>query len=175
MDNSMSMNTYGFGAFGAVMCIVLVAIYILQATAMFKLYQKANINHPWLAYIPIAQLWPFFWAIKKSAWNILWFLLPFLGAAIGTAILVGFQDSTGFIIYVAVIIIFSIIPIVLNIMWTVRFFKAFNMSPLWLLGLIGFLIPFINYLIGIGFIVLYCYMGFSSKVKYNPDFDAKNT
>ncbi|MFC7394599.1 hypothetical protein [Scopulibacillus cellulosilyticus] len=42
-----------------------------------------------------------------------------------------------------------------------------------MLGLIGCIIPIVNFLVGIGFVVLYCYMGFSSKVQYNPDFDAR--
>ncbi|MFC7394600.1 hypothetical protein [Scopulibacillus cellulosilyticus] len=99
MDKDYSMGLYGFGAFSVFMWIVFLAIYILQATAMFKMYQKANIKHAWLAYIPIAQLWPFFWAIKKSAWNILWFLLPIAGIVIGVIILAVWQDTPAFVIY----------------------------------------------------------------------------
>ncbi|UOF92591.1 hypothetical protein LSG31_10775 [Fodinisporobacter ferrooxydans] len=130
------------GTFLVLWVILGIAAWILQGFAFYKMYTKANVWSPWLAFIPIANLWPFMWTIKKSAWNILWLIIP-------------------------------IVNLVFSIIWTIRLLKAFNMNPLWALLFIGYVIPAINSFVVLAFLVLYCYMGFSSNVRYNPDFDWK--
>jgi hypothetical protein len=108
---------------------VLIAMYILSALAYYKLFKKARVPHAWLAWIPIGYMWPFMWTIKKSAWNLLWLLVP-------------------------------IANIVFYIIWIVKFYKAFGMSPHWLWLM---LIP------GLGSFILFIqilYMGFSRHVQY---------
>ncbi len=149
--------------------IIGLAVYILMATAFFKMFRKANVPHAWLAYVPIAQYWPFFWTIKKSAWNILWGLVSIAGIGIAIPMMIQHRIT----IAIGIVILFSIVPIVLGIIWQVRLFKAFGMNPWWLLALIGGIIPIINYVVDIGMIILFCYMGFSSSVHYNPNFNQK--
>jgi hypothetical protein len=151
-----------FAGFLVIELVVGLVIYVLVCTAYYKMYRKAETNHAWLAYIPIAQMWPFFWTIKKSAWNILWLLLP----AVGEVLALGLHNAVA----VVICIILIVVTIIVSITWQVRLFRAFGMNPLWLLMMIGYVIPFLNMLVGIAFIVLYCYMGFSSQVRYNPNF-----
>lgn len=173
-DYSSIQSSHLFVLLAAIWGIALIiglAVYLLEATAFYKMYKKANVPHAWLAYIPFAQYWPFFWTIKKSAWNILWLLLPVAGGAAGGIIWGIMQNGTGALIFSILIIACSIYLVVLAIIWQVRLFKAFGINPLWLLGMIGTIIPFVGFLVSIGFIVLYCYMGFSREVEYHPEFD----
>ncbi len=107
--------------------------------------QKVGVDSPyspWLAFIPIANLRPLMRTIKKSAWNILWILVP-------------------------------IADVIFLIIWQVRLFKAFRINLLWALLYIRTIIPVFNYLVGIGFLILYCFMGIS-KNSYDADFDSRN-
>lgn len=161
-----NMSALGMGLIAGVVVayiILIVAAYVLTSTINFFLFRKARVKLAWLAYIPIGQLWPFLWTIKKSAWNILWFLLP-LGVAIVGAMM---NDSLGGIL----LVIGSLIPLVLWIIWQVRLLKAFRMSPWLALILVGFLVPIFFFLFQIAYLVLMGYMAFSAKVQYNPNFD----
>jgi hypothetical protein len=114
-------------------------LWIIQGFAYYNMGVKAKYAYPWLAFIPIANLWLYMAIIKRSAWNILWILVPIAN------------------------IIFAVI-------WTVRLFKAFNMSPHWAWLLLGSIIPVIGWIFGLAIFILICYIGFSSNVRYNPEF-----
>jgi hypothetical protein len=144
MDPSTSdVQSLIAGLFGLVFLFFALIAWVVQGFAFYKMFTKANVANPWLAFIPIGNFWPYMATIKKSAWNILWLLVPIANA-------------------------------VFLIIWTVRLFKAFNINPLWALLFIGSILPFISYMVSITFLVLYCYMGFSSTVRYNPNFDRNN-
>lgn len=152
----------GMMMFGIVLGI---AWYVFQGFIYYKIYQKANVKYPWMSWIPIANMVPFFWVIKKSAWNLVWLIVP----ALATAILRPTLGTTGLIIAG----ILNVVMLVLVIIWMVRFLKAFRISPHWLWFAIGLIIPLLNFLIIIAFIVLLCLMAFNPNIKYNPDFDRK--
>lgn len=128
-----------FAGFVILWVIFGIGLYILAATAAYKMYTKAEVNYAWLAFIPIANLWPFMWTIGKSAWNILWLCIPIVG------------------------LIFMLI-------WQARLYQAFGLSPWLLLIYVGTLIPVVSLFVGIAFLVIHCYIGFSKNVKYHPDF-----
>jgi uncharacterized membrane protein YhaH (DUF805 family) len=117
-----------------------------------KLFEKAGHPAPWLAWIPVASLWPFFYCIRRSAWNVLWFLVPILAGPL----LVNVGHGVGALIA----LILDVIVLVLVIVWWVQFLHAFGMSGWWMLML---LIPGIGF---IAFLALMLYMGFSSRVAY---------
>ena len=161
-----NMSALGMGLIaGAIVAyiILIVAAYVLTSTIYFFLFRKARVKLAWLAYVPLGQLWPFLWTIKKSAWNILWFILPF-GAAVAGAMM---NDALGGIL----LVIGSIIPLVFWIIWQVRLLKAFSMNPWLALIIIGFVVPFVGFLFQIAYLVLMGYLAFSAKVQYNPNFD----
>ncbi|WP_249226873.1 DUF5684 domain-containing protein [Alicyclobacillus mengziensis] len=51
-------------------------IYVVVAGAFYSMFRKAGTPNAWLAFIPIAGLWPFLWTINRSAWNVLWLFIP---------------------------------------------------------------------------------------------------
>lgn len=109
--------------------VIVIAVYVVSALAFFKIYKKADVPHAWMAWVPILNLIPYLWTIKKSAWNLLWLFVP-------------------------------IANIVFAIIWQVRLYKVFGMSPHWLWF---YLLP------GIGSLIIFIqhvYMGFSRHVTY---------
>lgn len=139
--------------------------YVVIAVTFFRLFRKARVKLAWLAFIPIAQLWPFFWTIKKSPWNVLWVLVPSILDIAGLDLYNGFGT--------VLLVIGSVVPIVFGIIWQIRLFKAFRMNPWWLLIMLGLLIPRFSLLFELAYLVLLAYMAFSRKVQYNPNFDGK--
>lgn len=75
MGNGMGLMGL-FVALGVFMVLIVIAVYLLEAIAFYKAFRKADIEYAWLAFIPIAQLWPFMRVIKKSAWNLFWLFCP---------------------------------------------------------------------------------------------------
>lgn len=149
-------------AFLTVIVAVGLIVYLLTATAFFCMYRKAKVSLPWLAYIPVARLYPYFKTIQVSQWNWLWLIAPF----VGVIAIVGLH-----LFGIVLCVVGAIVYLVVSIRWLARLLKAFGVSPLWLLGLIGLLIPFLNGLVGIGLLVLYCVLGFNKDIRYHPSFD----
>lgn len=50
--------------------------YLLNAITLYKLSEKASVRNSWLAFIPVVQFILFFHILDKSAWNVLWILVP---------------------------------------------------------------------------------------------------
>lgn len=160
MTNATDMQAFAqILAVGLVVGLILtVVIYLLWTIPFFKLFKKAGYEHPWLAFIPLGNLWPFFWVIGKSRLNILWFLLPLLGEIFMLAM----HNAVGIGLYFITVLVIAI----LSIIWYVQLFKAYGMSGLWLLLFIGFIIPFIDVLAIIGFIVILWIMAFGQNYTY---------
>ncbi|WP_436663889.1 hypothetical protein ACOALA_18700 [Alicyclobacillus acidoterrestris] len=150
---------FGFVALHLAFVVIL---YLLFATAQYCMFRKATVPLPWFSYIPVANLYPFFRTTRVTMWNWLWLLAPVVG---GIAILLWHWVG------VAVCAIALILYLIAAIRWHARLFKAFGMNPLWLLGLIGLLVPYLSSLVWIGFVVLYCIIGFHSGIRYRPYFD----
>lgn len=154
-----------FAGLAAVFFSFEILIYFLVATAFFFMFRKAHVPLPWLAYIPIAQLYPFFLTIEVSQANFLWLLAPFFGI-----LLVFSLHGAGVFLFALLMIAY----IVFAIRWLIRLLRAFSINPLWLLGLIGLIIPGLSYLVSIGLIVLYCIMGFNPNIHYRPPFSRRD-
>lgn len=150
-----SLLPSGFYTF---LTVFMVIMYLVIAVPLFGMFYKAKAPLPWLALIPIANMFPFFRVIRVNMWNYLWFL----PGAIGDIVYFADHNIVGLIIEFVLLI-----PIlVMNIIWYVKLFRAFSMSPLWLLLIIGFIIPLINLVAIVWFIVLLWILGFGKKHPY---------
>lgn len=148
-----------------------IAVYLLVATAFFYMFRKARTPLPWLAYVPILQSYPFFVTIGVSQLNFLWYLLPLF--SIISAITLHW---TG----IGLSIVASIAYIVIAIRWLYLLLRAFRISPAYLFGLLGLLVPNLSFLVYIGLIVLLCIIGFHPNIQYRypggpPNTSTKNS
>ncbi|WP_067619124.1 hypothetical protein [Alicyclobacillus acidiphilus] len=136
-------------------------MYLLIATAFFCMFRKAHAPLPWLAYVPILQAYPFFRTIRVSQLNFLWYLLPAFSA----------MSVLAFHIVGAVLsAVATVIYIIVAIRWLYLLLKSFGVSPVYLFGLFGLLIPGLSFLTDVGLVVLLCIMGFHPNIRYRyPD------
>lgn len=148
----------------AVLLLVMIGIYALFGFVFYKIYKKAAVPRPWLAFVPIGNLWPFFWTLKRRSINVLWLMIPSATASLARTI-VGPQSATA--------IVLNLISLIIYLFWYAKFFKAFRVSPLWLLMMIGFALPIaiVKLFSAIGLAILFLYMGFSKNVQYTYGFD----
>jgi hypothetical protein len=147
-----------------------IVIWAVIGFINFRINQKAGMKYPWFSWIPFLNLVPFFRMIQVSLWNIAWPFLMFIpiiqivhGVAIHETSLAGIVGM----------IVLSIIILVLEIRWCIRFLKAFDFSPHLMWFLLVALIPFVNFLLYVGVIVLLCFIAFRKKIVYHPDFAQK--
>lgn len=138
--------------------VVVIISYFATTIPFYKLLKKADYGVPWLAFIPIANFWPGFWLIRRSPWNLLWFLAVYVLYALGLAV-----HST---VFWAAIALFGIAVGVLEVFWAIELFRAFGMTPLWLLLLIGLIIPGINLVTEIILLVILWVMAFNERYQY---------
>jgi hypothetical protein len=127
-----------------VLLIIILVLYTFIALAFSTISRKLNYNKPWLAWIPIANLFliPIL-ADYKWWWGFI-YLLSF--------IFVSFLMSTHLMIVILFFIFFIFIT-VMNIIWYVKIFKKRNYSPLLILL---FLVPIVD-------IVLLCLLAWKDK------------
>jgi len=57
--------------------------YIIQALAFYAMGRKARVSYSWLAFIPILQIFVLLAIIRRSAWNVLWLLIPVVNVIFG--------------------------------------------------------------------------------------------
>ncbi|RIV18554.1 hypothetical protein D2Q93_13965 [Alicyclobacillaceae bacterium I2511] len=161
MSTGLGLGVLG-GIFAGAMVLLVwvgIAVYLLIGTAFFKMFRKAKVAHAWLAYIPILQLIPYFDTLRLSRMNLLWIISPLFGLLVGWIF-----HSTAFAVALSAVL--YIVFALLAIFWQIRLLRFFNMSPWWMLMLVGLVIPVLSNVVDIAFIVLYCYMGFSSTLRY---------
>ncbi|WDL98444.1 hypothetical protein [Alicyclobacillus sp. ALC3] len=141
-----------------VLIVVSLVSYFAITIPYYKLLKKAGYSLAWLAFIPIANYWPGFWLIRKSRWNVSWFFGIFLGYVLAL--------SFHSIALAIITTLYSIAVLVLEIIWAVRLFRAFGMNPLWLLLMVGMIVPYLNFAAMIALIVILWVMAFGQGYDY---------
>lgn len=101
---STSPTAYMTSLYSGYAIAIWIALYIVNALALYKLSEKAGLDNGWLAFIPILQFILYFHIIDKSALNILWVLISFIP------------------------IIGPLVLLILAIIWQVKFYGAYGMN-----------------------------------------------
>jgi hypothetical protein len=86
-----------------------IAIYIVQAIALYKLAEKADVKDPWVAFIPVIQTIVFLHIIDKSGWCIFLLLIPVVNIVL--AIIWAVKFYLAFDVNAGLIVLSIIIPI----------------------------------------------------------------
>ncbi|UCB45715.1 MAG: hypothetical protein JSV25_16165 [Spirochaetota bacterium] len=60
-----------------------IGMYIVNAIALYKLGEKANVKNPWVAFIPVVQMIVILHIIDKSGWSIFLLLIPVVNIILG--------------------------------------------------------------------------------------------
>lgn len=70
-------------------------MYLITSYVLYTIYRKANIRTAFLAWIPFIGFIPHFHVINRSAWNILWFIIPVANIIAGIIFAIEFLQAFG--------------------------------------------------------------------------------
>jgi hypothetical protein len=72
-----------FAGFTMIMILVEIALYIYFSLCLFLIAKKLNVPAPWIAFIPIVQIWTFVASAGKPWWWLLLLLIPIVNIIVG--------------------------------------------------------------------------------------------
>ncbi|EJY56597.1 hypothetical protein URH17368_0562 [Alicyclobacillus hesperidum URH17-3-68] len=73
----------------------MIAAYLIHSATSFLLYRKAGTALRWFAWIPLLGAIPYMWTIRKSAWNLLFLLIPIANIVFAIIWYVKFLNAFG--------------------------------------------------------------------------------
>lgn len=85
----------GFGMIIIVLQIVSVLLYLFVCYCIFRIAKKLDIPAPWLAFIPIIQIWTIVSCAGKPWWWILLLFIPLVGFILGIVIWMSITENMG--------------------------------------------------------------------------------
>ncbi|HDZ62621.1 MAG TPA: tetratricopeptide repeat protein [Nitrospirae bacterium] len=89
--------------------VLALALYLFIALCYYKIATKLNVPAAWLAWIPIAQIWPVVGSAGKPWWWILLLFIPLVGAFIGIYLWMCIAENLGKNKWMGLIILVPII------------------------------------------------------------------
>jgi hypothetical protein len=95
--------------FGRGALVFYIALYVVQALALYKLAEKANVRNPWVSFIPVLQTIVFLHIIDKSGFCIFLLLIPVVNIVL--AIVWAVKFYLAFDLKPGLIVLSIIIPI----------------------------------------------------------------
>lgn len=93
-DNDLPTNLLG-GAMLMVTLILCVALYVYIALALQTIATKTHTENPWLAWIPIANIFLMINIAKKPLWWFVLMLIPFVNIIIGIILWMAVAEARG--------------------------------------------------------------------------------
>jgi hypothetical protein len=85
----------GFGMIMIVIEIVSLLLYLFACYCIFLIAKKLDIPAPWLAFIPIVQIWTIVSCAGKPWWWILLLFIPLVGFIVGIVIWMSITENMG--------------------------------------------------------------------------------
>ncbi len=82
------------------------ALYAFFTYCMYKLFLKAGVNNPWMAFIPILMYIPMLQLVKKPTWWVILMLIPLVNIIFGIIVLIRFAKAFGHGTGYAILLIF---------------------------------------------------------------------
>ncbi len=66
-------------AFFMIIVVLFIGIYIYFSLCLFLIAKKLNVSAPWIAWVPIVQIWTLLQAAGKPCWWVVLFFIPVIG------------------------------------------------------------------------------------------------
>jgi hypothetical protein len=82
---------------GMLLFVILIGIafYLFFAFCLYRIAQKLDVPYAWLAFVPLASLWPFVASAGKPGWWILLFLVPIVNVFVGIYLWMCITENLG--------------------------------------------------------------------------------
>lgn len=115
----VAVNGAAMAGFGLIMFLVFAVFYVYFAYCMYKIAQKTNTDNPWLAWVPIVNVFYSVKIARVSMWWILGLLVP--GLNIGVIVYVWMEISKlrNYPYWFGILMLIS--PVNLVIIWFLAF------------------------------------------------------
>ncbi len=84
-----------FGGFMFIFLIFCAVFYVYVALALQTIAQKTNTENPWLAWIPIANIFLMLNIAKKPVWWIILFFIPLVSLVMAILVWMGIAEERG--------------------------------------------------------------------------------
>lgn len=99
---------------GMLLFVILIGIafYLFFAFCLYKIAQKLDVPYAWLAFVPLASLWPFVASAGKPGWWILLFLVPIVNVFVGIYLWMCITENLGKNKWLGLLILVPIIGMV---------------------------------------------------------------
>lgn len=79
----------------AIIIIIEIALYIFFSLCMFLIAKKLDVSKPWIAWIPIVQIWTIVASARKPWWWLLLLLVPLVNIFIGVYLWMCITENLG--------------------------------------------------------------------------------
>lgn len=109
----MAAITMLFAGFGLIALILSAVFYLYFSLCFFLMAKKLDIPAPWLAFIPIVQIWTFVAVAGKPWWWILLLFIPIVGAILGIYLWMCISENMGKNKWLGLLILVPIINFIL--------------------------------------------------------------
>jgi hypothetical protein len=103
--------TGGSGALGIIPLLILVVLYVYMAYSFMVIAKKTNTQNPWLAWIPIANVFLMLMIAKKPLWWFILLLIPFVNIVIAIILFMKIAEAVGKPSWVGILMIIPIVNI----------------------------------------------------------------
>jgi len=80
---------------GIMIYIIALAVYIFTSLCLFLIAKKLDVPNPWIAWIPVIQVWTFVSSAGKAWWWILLLLIPIVNTIVGIYLWVCITENLG--------------------------------------------------------------------------------
>lgn len=81
--------------FATVLLILEIAAYVYFCLCIYMIARKLDVPNPWLAWIPLVQLWTVVNCAGKPWWWILLLLVPFVNIIVGIMLWMSISENLG--------------------------------------------------------------------------------
>jgi hypothetical protein len=80
---------------GIMMYLIAFVLYIFFSLCLFLIAKKLNVPNPWMAWIPLIQVWTFVSSAGKAWWWILLLLVPIVNTIVGVYLWICITENLG--------------------------------------------------------------------------------
>jgi len=116
------MNDYGYSSTastqaspmaGLIALLVIVALYCYIAYSLFVIAKKTNTQNPWLAWIPIANIFLMLMIAKKPLWWFLLLLIPLVNIVVSVIIWMKIAEAVGKPDWLGILMIIPVVNVII--------------------------------------------------------------
>jgi len=97
---------------GGFMLVIWIGVYVYHSLALMTIATKTGTENPWMAWIPILNLWIMVQIAEKEAWWIILFFVPIVGVIVTVIVWMAIAERVGKPSWWGILVIVPVVQIV---------------------------------------------------------------